>query len=78
MFNVLDEFPIGREDDARFNYLREPTDASGDLLAHDLFRSTINRSVRIPIRRITRAKGETRWSRSHQRCSKFINNADPI
>lgn len=45
------KFPVYREDDARFNYLREPTDASGDLLTRDLFRSTMNRPLPIPIRR---------------------------
>lgn len=48
------KFPVCREDDARFNYLREPTDASGDLLTRDLFRSTMNRPVPIPIRRTYR------------------------
>lgn len=45
------KFPVCREDDARFNYLRESTDASDDLLTRDLFRSTTNRPVPIPIQR---------------------------
>jgi len=46
-----DKFPVCRKDDARFNYLREPTDASGDLLTRDLFRFMTNRPIPILIRR---------------------------
>lgn len=48
--NMPDKVSVCRENDARFNYLREPTDASGDLLTRDLFRSTMNRPLPIPIR----------------------------
>jgi len=62
-FNMPGEFPVCRAlDDARFNYLRGPTDASGDLLARDLFRSTTDRPM--PIREArSLAEGQARWCR---------------
>lgn len=70
-FNMPDKFSMCRMDDARFNYLRGSTDASGDLLTRDLFRSTTNSSSADANPYVTfsyrRSEGGVRWSRSHQR-----------